>query len=758
MSILLHGIVTKASPKWEPKVKFTLQSGNDVFEATIDCFCPVAVGDIVHGEYDTKSNTFWSRPIVVIPETDENVALFLSTETQLRQDIIARLITNIGEAANELGEPSVCRYLNRMASRSQMGERGGERVISTVRDVTGLSLEQTRFLLGKWVQRRLCRQLYVLGMSKLAIEESLDLLKATHFLESKPPPTLSTLYEAIVANPLAYAPLEDSLQSVLSRLFNHKHTPTDIIANRVARAVYNASKYASHTYLTTDVLILIVADWELARPHFYRFHLQIEENRIYLSKQYVVEKIATDRLTQKIQTMKEAKDLPDAPILDTYECKTLSDDQKKAVSCSLNYPLSAITGGPGTGKTKIITEVVLNLTRRGIPYTVAAFTGKAVARVKESAKFEILVATLDRIIATAAQWPKFGYLIIDEASMVTSELMWRFFNAFPPNHYDILLVGDVDQLTPLGWGAFFPPLLASGKIPVHRLEYNYRSQLSGAGIVTNSRMLVQPFRDLHLPVQFENSDTFVEMKGDHTVVVDILKGFKEVGWKADDITIITPYNEEVKRINPIFQEIFGEGPIREIDGRTWRVTDRVMMTVNSYDINVMNGETGKVTEMNSVTVTVRFDSGVTFAFPHKPQHFNKQKADSEGTIKTDLWVGHLLHAYAISVHRSQGSEYPIAIVYLPERRTGGGNGSFLNINLLYTALTRASRAAWLIHGGDSLFNCTSHRPAHRNDWLLQRLMGANEGIEFERVFEILEHTPDMNDDEDMERMMELYGL
>ena len=156
-----------------------------------------------------------------------------------------------------------------------------------------------------------------------------------------------------------------------------------------------------------------VADWESALPQFYRFHLHIEDNRIYVSKQVVVEKIATDRLTQKIQTMKDAKELPEAPILDTYQCTTLSDDQKKAIGYSLNYPLSAITGGPGTGKTKIITEVVLNLSRRGIPYTVAAFTGKAVARVKESAKFEILVATLDRIIATAALWPKFGYLIID---------------------------------------------------------------------------------------------------------------------------------------------------------------------------------------------------------------------------------------------------------------------------------------------------------------------------------------------------------
>lgn len=753
MSILVQGVVTVAPTRWQPGQKFTMKIGKEIFDASIECFCPVAVGDIIHGELDTTSRKFWNRPIVVIPETNVDVATFFSTESHMKKEVIEKLMTRLEDAARECGETSICRYMNRMASRSQRDAINGGRVTDTFRDVTGLSKEQAGFILGKWVQRRLCRQLYLLGMSKMAIDEAFGLLCASFFIQKKPVPTLSTLYETIVENPLAFPPIEDALQMVLTRLFNHVFSTQDSIANRIGRLLHNAGKNC-HTYVHLETLAQQVPTWESVAPLFQRYNIYKEENRFYLTKQFVVETVVAEHLTQKIQLMR-TKDVPNAPILDTYQCKTLSDDQKKAVSTSLNYPLSAITGGPGTGKTKIITEVVLNLLRRGIPYTVAAFTGKAVARVKESAKFEIKAATLDRIIATASLWPSFGYLIIDEASMVTSELMWRFFQVFPPRKYDILLVGDVDQLPPLGWGGFFAPILASGKIPVHRLEYNYRSQLSGAGIVLNSKMLVMPYRDLTRHVEFENSDTFIEMVGDHTKIVDIIKGFKDAGWNADDITIICPYNEEVKVLNTLFQDIYGEGAIYTIQERSWRIGDRVMMSVNSYDINVMNGETGKVIEIDSVNVTVKFDSNVVATFlRNHPETW--KKVTNDDSKKEDLHVGHLLHAYAITVHRSQGSEYRIAIVYLPERRHP--SGSFLNINLLYTALTRASHAAWLIHGGSSLFCATSHRTPYRNDWLLQRLTDMNEGIEFERVFEIVEHHEQDDEDAEYDRMMELHGL
>ena len=422
----------------------------------------------------------------------------------------------------------------------------------------------------------------------------------------------------------------------------------------------------------------------------------------------------------------------------------------------LSNGISIITGRAGTGKTRLIKTIIQQLDQSKKTYIVASYTGKAVSRLREvigshfgSDELKMYnPSTLHRLLMLPTI--KFDYLIIDEASMVTTPLLYELLTILPqlPN---IILVGDCYQLQPTGYGNLFDQLIESGKIVTYELTENHRT--NNVGIMKNVNQLIKVMTevketeidiDLDIdpdllelessgPFQFQGTNDFILFEGNREIALQIINKLASVNISSQSTTIITPYNEDIKYFNRECQKIYTpayrEEKDRVIDynGIKWQLDDRVMLVHNVYHIDVMNGEEGKIADVKADErkIYVLFNSGITCSF------YVPEKLEKSDNLTTDL----LIHAFAITIHKSQGSEWDNVILYIPKKTgfvsdddlfekmlTGEIKVSkFLNRRLIYTALTRARRRIWCV--GDLLtLNIAATQPAPKRwDGLSQRL-------------------------------------
>ncbi|CAH6418889.1 ATP-dependent DNA helicase [uncultured virus] len=463
---------------------------------------------------------------------------------------------------------------------------------------------------------------------------------------------------------------------------------------------------------------------------------------------------------------KEPIEFVELPKLDTihlesamYGCKTLTGEQKLSIQGALAHDLCIINGGAGVGKSTVIAEIVRNLQIRDIPFAAVAFTGKAVARLQEVLKCR-LAATMDRMITRANQMPEFHHLIIDEISMVTMELMYRFVKAFP-GRYKITLVGDVNQLQPIGWGCLMRQLIATKRVPTYTLTVNQRivkhvvdkvetdkpAGLMAPGeasfdrvMLENANALIDPKRDLGEPIQFRDGAGFYQMEGGAETIQTIVQQLHRAGIPESEILLICPYNEYLDNLNLIMQTTYLEKNKKMVDQnkKLWCVGDRVMMLSNNYDINVMNGENGYVIDLTDEGVIVQFKDGAEHLFryqsknpqpwKHRGEAWKKAKDEDGGNGDGDdneLTIAELRHSFAVSVHKAQGNEQTFVGGLIPARRGKDGKltSSFLNINLLYVMITRARRAMWLVGSEMVIGLATCKASPRRFENLCARLIG-----------------------------------
>ena len=467
----------------------------------------------------------------------------------------------------------------------------------------------------------------------------------------------------------------------------------------------------------------------------------------------------------------------------------LSGDQIAAVKMILQCPISVVTGGPGTGKTRIISEVIKQLNVKEYKYFATSFTGKAVARIKEVCQpMQIKASTIDRMVNKGPNKISFRFLIIDESSMVTTEHLYRLFTTFHPLGYSIVFVGDLDQLPPIGWGHIFDSLIWSQRVPIKRLTHNYRVNAAlGREIITNSQKIIDHTRNLQMSHHLEfdlGSPSFCVGNGNVRLLEKILIQLRDNSCKVDDITVLTPYNDAIAEINPLFQKVFAK-TLRSNEtlvskyGKRWHVGDRVMNLENCYlgdDTGVMNGQIGKIIQIIGQDLVVEFPN---FGYDPNGVKFDEKTTkevtmrdgstkivEETATIDTkgiqyieltyyhtapkqflDALEGitpdcleidkHLALAYAMSIHKSQGSEYPFSIIYLPDHKA---NKYFLSVNMLYTAVTRAKQCAWIVYDGRAalLYALGRRSPKTRNtieDFLKKTFADKkySDGIDFESL-------------------------
>ncbi|HLF28054.1 MAG TPA: AAA family ATPase [Anaerolineae bacterium] len=377
-------------------------------------------------------------------------------------------------------------------------------------------------------------------------------------------------------------------------------------------------------------------------------------------------------------------------IAGSHSTARLSDMQRAAVRTALtpSGKVTVLTGGPGTGKTTTVRAIITLLERFGKRYALAAPTGRAAKRLNEAT--ERTAKTIHRLLEFS---PAEGFkrnefypldidtLIVDEASMIDLLLMNHLLKAVPPGAH-VLLVGDVDQLPSVGAGDVLRDVIGSGRAAVIRLDVIFR-QAQNSLIITNAHRINKG----QMPITPKDAgDFFMFVKDDAEQAAQLVAELvtsripNKFGIDPWDIQVLAPMYRGaagVSALNANLQLALNPPSSRKIErrlsGTLFRVGDRVMQTRNNYNKDVYNGDMGRVTEIDLVNQSLRV------TIDDRPIDYDWAEADE------------LAPAYAVSVHKAQGSEYPaIVLTLLPQHYL------MLQRNLLYTAITRARRLCVLV--------------------------------------------------------------
>lgn len=430
-----------------------------------------------------------------------------------------------------------------------------------------------------------------------------------------------------------------------------------------------------------------------------------EEDRVYLPSLYYAEKglvTSLKRITEQDQFSEEFPEAEFLLALGSLEERLnvqYAPSQRDAIHRAITSPIMILTGGPGTGKTTVIKGIVeiyselhgcsLNpkdyKKEEGFPFILAAPTGRAAKRMMESTGLPAV--TIHRLLG----WngtdgfnhdgdnPIEGKLvIIDEFSMVDVWLANQLFQALP-NQVQVIVVGDEDQLPSVGPGQVLKDLLLTGKINTVQLTDIYR-QSEGSSIID----LAHSIKDGLLPSDITNPKVdraFFKCKQDHVldVVSQVSANALKKGYSARDVQVLAPMyrgSAGIDALNKMLQNLFNP----KNDGRrellfgeiVYRVGDKVLQLVNQPDDNVFNGDIGEIISIIYAKENLDKQDQIFISFDGIEVLYSRQ----------DLTK--ITHAYCCSVHKSQGSEFPIVIFPVVK-----GYYRMLRRNLIYTAVTRS---------------------------------------------------------------------
>jgi len=391
----------------------------------------------------------------------------------------------------------------------------------------------------------------------------------------------------------------------------------------------------------------------------------------------------------------------------------LTSDQRDAVALTATAGVSVLTGGPGTGKSTTVRALVAQALAAGANIALAAPTGRAAKRLEELAGH--VATTIHRLLEARPdddggfrfrfgrdeQLP-YDLVIVDETSMCDTWLAARLVESVPDGAH-LVLVGDADQLPSVGSGDVLRDLMRSGTVPVARLEEIHR-QAAGSRIVTLARGILAGDPG---ELRGVDGDVFVAEEQDRSAIVPrvvqavAVRAPEHFGVTPDDVQVLAPMYRGpngVDALNAALKEALNPGSGRPAVAGL-HVGDRVMQTRNDAELDVANGDVGTVVDLSTRDGTVRV------GFPR-----------GEVTYPAGR-VRDLVAAWAVTVHKAQGGEWPVVVLVLdPAHR------SMLWRNLAYTAVTRAARALILVGRSDALRAAARQdRPSHRFTGLATRL-------------------------------------
>ena len=414
---------------------------------------------------------------------------------------------------------------------------------------------------------------------------------------------------------------------------------------------------------------------------------------VFLGGLYRAEKVIAERLLRLANGTLPWPYIDPERALPWIEQKTgltLAESQIAAIRLALLSKVLVVTGGPGVGKTTIVNSILRILAAKGVNLLLCAPTGRAARRMTETTGFE--AKTIHRLLEVD---PKNGgfkrnsdnqlecdFLVVDETSMVDVMLMQALLKAVP-DHAALLIVGDIDQLPSVGPGQVLADIIASGAVPVVRLTEIFR-QAAQSRIITSAHRINQgSIPDLSKP-EGDSDFYFVQADDPETAVLRIIELVKmriPQRFGLDpirDIQVLCPMNRGgvgARSLNVELQAALNPAGERKVErfGWTFASGDKVMQIENDYDKEVYNGDIGYIDDVDpdAGELTTSFDGrAVVYGF---------------GELDT------LVPAYAATIHKSQGSEYPAVVIPVMTQHY-----NMLQRNLLYTGITRGKRLVVLV--------------------------------------------------------------
>ena len=485
----------------------------------------------------------------------------------------------------------------------------------------------------------------------------------------------------------------------------------------------NIEKYLMDLAMEKKVVLKEAEDGvRVYSSRFYYMELNVAK---MLHDLNISEEVSRERLLERLGKIEDATGL------------FLDEMQRKAVMEAAKQGILVLTGGPGTGKTTTINAMIRLFESEGMTILLAAPTGRAAKRMTETTGYE--ASTIHRLLEVSGNPEEetiggfqrneenpldTDVLIIDEVSMVDLPLMNALLKAVMPGTR-LILVGDQNQLPSVGPGSVLKDIIASGCFPVVMLTKIFR-QAGESDIVVNAHKINRGD-----PVILDNKsrDFFFLKRQEPNVIISVMltliqkKLPKYVNAGIYDIQVMTPMRKGllgVERLNQILQQYLNppspEKSEREYADRLFREGDKVMQIKNNYQLEwkiqtkygltvdkgqgVFNGDMGVVREINTYeeTITVEYDEHRQVVYPYS-------------------MMDELELAYAITVHKSQGSEYPAVVIPLLQ-----GPRQLYHRNLLYTAVTRAKKCVTLV-GSEAVFQemIRNNQDQKRNTSLAERI-------------------------------------
>lgn len=488
---------------------------------------------------------------------------------------------------------------------------------------------------------------------------------------------------------------------------------------------------SSRRYLISDELLERAVELAVQNEQLMRLVDNLMIPSLYYAELNIVKKI--DNYYQYEQIERFEEDEIDEAIEEVVKISGINYDesQRQALKTSIQSPISVITGGPGTGKTTLIKGIILlhsilhdydleQATKKvdENPVLLAAPTGRAAKRMQETTGLP--ASTIHRLIGfnRDSQVDEFyaaelegSLLIVDEMSMVDTWLMNWLVQAIP-YHLQVVLVGDKDQLPSVGPGKVFSDLIESDVLPVLRLEKIYR-QAQNSTIID----LAHKIRQGILPDDFlmkQHDRSFIQAPAQQIghVVQQIIVAAKKKGFDATNLQVLAPMYKGpagINALNTLLQELLNppKPRKREINhfDSVFRVGDKVLQLVNNSEDGVYNGDIGRIESIHFKKETASKVEEITVSFDNVELVYKKSDLDQ------------LTLAYCTSIHKAQGSEYPLVILPLVDMFS-----RLLQKDILYTAITRAQSSLIMLGNPDSFYKAVTSEKEPRKTFLRDLLM------------------------------------
>ncbi|RLB10615.1 MAG: ATP-dependent RecD-like DNA helicase [Deltaproteobacteria bacterium] len=417
-----------------------------------------------------------------------------------------------------------------------------------------------------------------------------------------------------------------------------------------------------------------------------------DEEAVYLAQFYVCETGVAKRLIRLMEMPKSIRRINTEKAIEWVQKKLgirLAEMQKEAIRAVSENKVVIITGGPGTGKTTVINAIIKIFSQIGAKILLAAPTGRASKRMTETSGHE--AKTIHRLLEYSPERGEFkknersplkcDILIIDEASMIDIVLMYHLIKAVPLNA-TVVIVGDVNQLPSVGPGSVLKDMISSGIFPVVKLNEIFRQARESLIVINAHRINAGQF-----PIfksERRNADFyFIEEEDPEkglSIIINLVKDRipKKFGFDPyEDIQVITPMNKGIigaENLNEKLQKALNPFSFGITKGtKKFKVKDKVMQLRNNYEKGVFNGDIGRIVKIDQENqeVFIAFDTGIV-AYDYSE-------------------LDEISLAYAISVHKSQGSEYPAVVIPIFIQHY-----VLLQRNLIYTAITRGKKLVVIV--------------------------------------------------------------